>query len=70
MSFALGSAPELTLIQDITDMVFRDLLKVSFPVEEVNVSDAEESITYEAMNTVRYIAGYVCRTLAAKIDKT
>ena len=60
-----------TLYQHLTNLMFKEMIKVHFPVTEVQSSSASCEVTttvkYEEANAIRYVAGYVCRAVREKI---
>ena len=64
-----GIQPLPTLYQHLPHTMFKELIKVHFPVAEVQSSSCETSsaVRYEEANAVRYVAGYVCRAVRENI---
>ena len=67
ISKAMSEPPEPTFFQDITDRVFEEMVVTAFPLKEPTPSCSETDITYD---DARYIAGYVCRKVRTKIEKS
>ena len=52
--------PVPTFYQEVTDLLFEELLKSVYPLEMENVPLVTDDMTYEDANVVRYAAGYMC----------
>lgn len=62
--------PSPILFQNLTDRVFRMMMKVAFPVVESSSSAVTPPpLTHTELNALRYAAGYVCKTLRNKIKR-
>jgi len=68
----ISESPEPTFYQEVTDRLFEATVKTAFPIDELSTSSAstEMCITYQDANVIRYIAGYVCRKVRDKIEKS
>ena len=66
----VGCAPVPSFYQEVTDLLFEDMLKSTYPLPTDDTHSVAEDINYEDANVVRYVAGYVYRKVAAKIAKT
>ena len=64
------TAPSPIFYQYVTDSIFKDMIKDTFPIRECDTEDKRQSISYEEANSVRYIAGYILRALKTKIAKS
>ena len=64
--------PEPYLYQEITDQIFDNLVKDTYPVLEKNpaISSQSTAITYADANVIRFAAGYVCRSLKEKVESS
>jgi len=59
-----------TFYQEVTDLMFEELIQSHYPLDEGNGIFTTESITYEDANVIRYGAGYVCRrVMKNKLEK-
>ena len=60
-----------TLYQHLTDLIFKEMIKLYFPVEaQPSSSKAAASVNiYEEANAVRYVAGFVCRAVRKEINR-
>lgn len=56
--------------QYVTDFIFKSIIKEKFPVIEDNQHEVEEVIGYEEQNVIRYMAGYVLRSLQKKLNRS
>ena len=63
------SDPCPILYQFVTDAVMEELLKRYFPVETIGRS-VQATLDYEEHNALRYMAGYVIRSLTKKVDRS
>ena len=61
--------PVPSFYQEVTDLLFEDILKSQYPLPTDYTPLVAEDITYEDANVVRYVAGYVYRKVNAKIAK-
>lgn len=52
--------PLPTFCQEVTDLVFEELIQSRYPLKKVNEVLMTDEITYEDANVIRYGAGYVC----------
>ena len=50
--------------------MFEDLIKTQYPVGKFEEPLVPEDITYDDANVIRYAAGYVCRKVMKKIEKS
>ena len=68
---AIGCSATPLFWQYVSDKFFNSLLKEEFTLPELHQAGTVNSskFTYEEANAVRYTAGYVCRSLKAKLDK-
>ena len=64
------SLPEPTFYQEVTDLIFEQLLQANFPILQSEQTSEPASITYEDANVIRYAAGYVCRKIYDQIEKS
>ena len=64
-----GIQPLPTLYPHLTYIMFKELIKIHFPVVEVQSSscEAKSAVSYEEANDVRYVAGYVCHAVRESI---
>ena len=64
--------PEPYLYQEITDRIFDNLVKDTYPVLEKDPATSSQStaITYADANVIRFAAGYVCRSLKEKVESS
>ena len=62
------SDPVPTLYQEVSDLVFEELLISAHPLEADNKPKEITQVSYEDANVIRYIAGYVCRKVNDKIE--
>ena len=51
--------PVPSFYQEVTDLLFEDILKSQYPLPTDYTPLVAEDITYEDANVVRYVAGYV-----------
>ena len=63
------SLPQPTFYQEVTDLVFEDLVHSALPVQTDEVSKAT-AILYEDANVIHYTAGYVCHKTYSKIQQS
>ena len=66
----VGCAAVPSFYQEVTDLLFEDMLKSTYPLPTDDTHSVAEDINYEDANVVRYVAGYVYRKVSAKIAKT
>ena len=59
-----------TVFQYITTRLFRQIIKINFELEKDVAAHCHNRLTREEENALRYVAGYVCRRVQKKIDKT
>ena len=64
-----SSPPQPTFYQEVTDLIFEELVQKAFPVVYEGNTSPAASITYEDANVIRYAAGYICRKVYDKIQK-
>ena len=57
------------LFQHLTDLLFRSLVKQTYQVNKNHSSD-DVAMTNDETNVLRYVAGYVCRHLRKKIERS
>ena len=65
-------SPLPSLYQHLTDIIFKDLVKLHFRIyEEASTSETEsqQDIAYEDANAIRYVAGYVCRKVKSSLKQ-
>ena len=70
LSTASGEASPI-LYQNITDRVFRFMIKAAFLVGDARPSSAlvPPPLTYKDLNAMRYAAGFVCRNVRKRIKQ-
>ena len=56
------------LYQHITDLIFEELLQEKYVVSASASKGSIASVTHDEANTMRYVAGYMCRHLRKKIE--
>lgn len=54
--------------QYATDIVFKELIQIYFPVASQPIAQKSTTITNTEANVIRYAAGYTLRTLRRKIE--
>ena len=59
---ATDAQPQPTFYQEVTDIVFENIISSALPLADSTVSDPA-SITYDDTNVINYAAGYVCRKI-------
>ncbi len=57
------------LFQNISDRLFRTMIKLAFPVEPISTTATPSCLTHKDLNSLRYAAGYVCRTVRKRIKR-
>ena len=70
-ALALGEPATLILTQHLTNLIFRLMIKHQFPLD--GKAQAEEdlpSLSMQEENALRYAAGYVCRNLRKKLERS
>ena len=67
---AVKRTPSPIFYQHVTHEVFKTLVKLEYPCVEGGSDAAVKSICREEENVLRYVAGYVCRKLRNKIEKS
>ena len=68
---AIGSSlPQPTFYQDVTDLIFEELVQTALPIPETDKTSQAASNTYQDANVIRYAAGYVCRKTNDKIQRS
>ena len=68
---AVGEPATLILTQHLTSLMFREMIKERFPLEK-GTSTSEDLPPLSAVeeNALRYAAGYVCRNLRKKLERS
>lgn len=64
---SIGRAPTPTFYQHITHNIFKVLVKRRFQLVESESTDTSGPMTHIEENTLRYVAGYVCRKVNTKL---
>ena len=65
-NFPVGSS---VLYQHLTDLVFKELLHLKYSIAANDTENAGVGpLTYNGVNALRYVAGYVCRHSRKKIQ--
>ncbi len=59
-----------SVFQYITTRWFRELIKENFEVKEENKTSCPTKLTSHEENALRYVAGYVCRKVHSKLEKS
>jgi hypothetical protein len=67
---AVGRTPSPIFFQHVTHEVFKYLIKAEYPIAETNRSSSNKEMTREEENVLRYVAGYVCRNMKAKLESS
>ena len=60
--------PQPVFYQEVTDLIFEELLQSALPVNTDNTPSEAAAISYEDANAIHYTAGYVCRKTYNKIQ--
>ena len=58
-TIATSSPAEPTFFQEVTEKLFNDLVLAAFPVQHTSAASLDQEVTYDYVNVIRYIAGYV-----------
>lgn len=70
-SSVLGEPATLTLTQHLTDLMFKQLIQQQFPQEESSGAESDlPALSLHEQNALRYAAGYVCRNLRRKLERS
>ena len=67
---AVGRTPSPIFFQHVTHEMFKCLIKTEYPITETNRPIGNRKLTTEEENALRYIAGYVCRKIIAKLESS
>ena len=65
-----GMDPLPTFYQHVTDQIFHDLVQQHFPVQLTESTEEANWLGHQEANAIRYVAGYVCRSLRKKITSS
>ena len=65
-----GLEPLQTFYQHVTDQIFHDLIQQHFPVQLTESTEEANWLGHQEANAIRYVAGYVCRSLRKKITSS
>lgn len=64
-----SATPPPVFYQHITDLCFKELIKIKFPVQMSTTSIVNEfHLTFEEANALRYAAGYICYKLHKQLE--
>ena len=70
-TLAVGEPATPILTQHLTSLIFREMIKQRFPLEkEMGSSEDVPPLSVEEENALRYAAGYVCRNLRKKLQRS
>ena len=58
------------LYQFLTDVVFEQLVKQHFPVDDKEEASGGTLLSLQEENVVKYAAGYVCRTIRKRLERS
>lgn len=58
------------LFQHLTDLLFWSLIKETYQSKKSHDPDDDISMMNDEKNVLRYVAGYVCRHLCKKIERS
>ena len=67
---SVGMEPLPTFYQHVTDQIFHDLVRQHFPVQLTESTEEANWLGHQEANAIRYVAGYVCRSLRKKITSS
>ena len=67
---AVGRTPSPIFFQHVTHEIFKRLIKAEYPITETNTPIGNKQMTTEEENALRYVAGYVCRKITAKLESS
>ena len=66
-----STKPNPAFYQYVTDIFFREIIKIKFPTNEHQVSSGPKSqLTVEEANALHYAAGYVCHKLRKRLESS
>ena len=65
-----GANASPTLYQHITDIFFNHLIQQHFPTSSTEAPQSVQSLDYNESNALRYISGYLTRSIHHKLKKT
>ena len=68
----VNSVASPTFYQYATDVVFRQLIQEQFPLPKRSAEQSDPSavISYQESNVLRYVSGYVCHALTARVKSS
>ena len=67
----INSIGSPTFYQYATDVVFRQLIQEQFPLpRSAEQGDPSAVISYQESNVLRYVSGYVCHALTARVKSS
>ena len=63
------TTPSPAFFQHVTDLCFKEFIKIKFPTQPNTISIANEfHLTFEEANALRYAAGYICYKLQKQLE--
>ncbi len=66
-----GKQPCASFVQFVTNTLFKQLIEEEFPLNSTTNSNGHSGLmTFEEKNALRYVAGYVCRTLRKRLESS
>ena len=67
---SIGHPANTALYQHVTDLVFKEMITVSFQTSSHDSNLQSPSLSHEEESALRYVAGYVCRKVRNKLEAT
>lgn len=67
---SVGGKGSQVLYQHVTSYMFNELVKKKHEYQEISGNSSSSSLTHKEENILRYIAGYVCKKIIEKLDKS